>query len=220
MAPHVGADLSLQSAAFTTLLLASIVLLVIILIIRGIARGFRGVGFTRGEVLSILLLAPLLSFVNLPLEEHGNVILAINLGGAVIPIIVSLRLFLTGRAPPFRTLLATVFVTLVAYPRAQLVTGEGVVVDWIVPVLAAVAISLLLSLFRMGRAAPMSYVSGTIGILIGVDIVRIPQILQSNPAQLEVASIGGAGALDAVFLVGFVAVLLSLFTGGLVGAKR
>jgi uncharacterized membrane protein len=70
------------------------------------------------------------------------------------------------------------------------------------PVLAAAA-ALILS---RRYAAPLAYVAGSIGVLIGADLTNLDK-LQGLGAP--VASIGGAGTFDGVFLAGVVAVLLS-----------
>ena len=54
-------------------------------------------------------------------------------------------------------------------------------------------------------AAPVAYVSGSLGTLIGADLLNINKLSSLGGG---VASIGGAGAFDGVFLSGIVAVLL------------
>jgi uncharacterized membrane protein len=54
--------------------------------------------------------------------------------------------------------------------------------------------------------APVAYIAGTLGTLIGADLLRLKEIGQLGA---PVASIGGAGTFDGVFLCGIIAVLLS-----------
>jgi uncharacterized membrane protein len=54
-------------------------------------------------------------------------------------------------------------------------------------------------------AAPVAYVSGSLGTLIGADLLNINKLSSLGGG---VASIGGAGTFDGVFLSGIVAVLL------------
>jgi uncharacterized membrane protein len=51
----------------------------------------------------------------------------------------------------------------------------------------------------------VAYVSGTLGALIGADLTNLRGI---SKLGAPVASIGGAGTFDGVFLTGIVAVLL------------
>jgi uncharacterized membrane protein len=56
------------------------------------------------------------------------------------------------------------------------------------------------------NSAPLAYVSGTPGVLIGADLLRINQV---RFLGARVASIGGAGTFDGIFVTGVVAVLLA-----------
>jgi uncharacterized membrane protein len=51
----------------------------------------------------------------------------------------------------------------------------------------------------------VAYVSGTLGTLIGADLTNLHSI---GKLGAPVASIGGAGTFDGVFLSGLIAVLL------------
>ncbi len=56
------------------------------------------------------------------------------------------------------------------------------------------------------NSAPLAYISGTLGVLIGADLMRLGSIKKMGT---PVASIGGAGSFDGIFLTGLVAVLLA-----------
>ena len=56
------------------------------------------------------------------------------------------------------------------------------------------------------RAAPLAYIAGSLGTLIGADLLNLGKV---RGLGAPVASIGGAGTFDGVFLVGIVAVLLA-----------
>jgi uncharacterized membrane protein len=59
-------------------------------------------------------------------------------------------------------------------------------------------------------AAPLAYVAGSMGTLIGADLMNLSKV---RDLGAPVASIGGAGKFDGIFLTGLVAVLLAgLFT--------
>jgi uncharacterized membrane protein len=83
------------------------------------------------------------------------------------------------------------------------VPGVGIAVPTFLPPILAAVTALLLS----RRSAPaLAYVAGTLGTLIGADLLNLPR-LQGLGAP--VASIGGAGTFDGVFLTGILAVLLA-----------
>ena len=56
------------------------------------------------------------------------------------------------------------------------------------------------------QSAPLAYISGTLGVLIGADLARLGDIRKMGT---PIASIGGAGTFDGIFLSGIVAVLLT-----------
>ena len=57
-----------------------------------------------------------------------------------------------------------------------------------------------------GSAIVIAYVSGVLGALIGADLLNLPKIPKLGA---PVASIGGAGTFDGVFLSGIIAVVLA-----------
>jgi uncharacterized membrane protein len=129
-------------------------------------------------------------------------VVAINVGGALIPILVSAYLIVrTGMI--VRMAIATAVVALVVNRLAQVVPGVGIAVPMIVPPLAAAGIALLLA-FR--RAPPVAYVAGSMGALIGADLLNLPDIAALGA---PVVSIGGAGTFDGVFLTGIIAGLIA-----------
>ena len=131
-----------------------------------------------------------------------NQVVAINVGGAVIPMLLSL--WLLTRTPILRTVCATIAVAVVSHAAASVVPGRGVVMPvWIAPVTAAL---LGLILTRGHGAAPLAYIAGTMGALIGADLLNLPRLYTMGSGVL---SIGGAGVFDGVFLAGLVAVLIS-----------
>jgi len=157
--------------------------------------------------------------------------LAVNVGGCIIPLVVSAHLILRGRASFFKSVLGVAVVAAVTYYAAEAIPGEGIVLPfWLSPLLAAVMGLALARGYR--RSPPLAYISGTIGTLIGADILSLltPGILPAlSPLQLlraqpVVLSIGGAGVFDGIFLTGIIAVLLAagivcLFRGSCEGAN-
>lgn len=129
-------------------------------------------------------------------------IVAINIGGAVIPILLSL--WLLPRAPLLRTLLATAIVAIVAHASAHIEPGRGITMPVLLGPLVAALAALILT--RGHGAAPVAYIAGAMGILIGADLTNIPRL---NELGSGVLSIGGAGVFDGVFLSGVIAALLS-----------
>ncbi len=132
---------------------------------------------------------------------HGTTI-AVNVGGAIIPTLLSLYLLIKN-ALYARAALGVAIVAAVVHAVAQRVPGVGIGVPIFAPPLIAAAVALLLS---RDHAAPLAYIAGTLGTLIGADLLNLGNLAG---LQAPVASIGGAGSFDGVFLSGIIAVLLA-----------
>jgi len=146
--------------------------------------------------------------------------LAVNLGGCLIPLIVSLDLLRRGRASVSKAVLGIAIVTGITYYYAMPVANEGIVLPfWLSPALAAVC-GLVLGR-GYGKAPALAYISGSMGTLLGADIFNLitPGVLPAlsppgyHALRPLVMSIGGAGVFDGIFLTGVLAVL---FAAGIV----
>lgn len=198
-----------------------------------VGNAFVNLGIPPDGVFWLLILTLVGSLINLPLttlESHqivaGQVIayfgmrvrlpparlrkhtiLAVNVGGALIPAALSLYLFvkIIGRLGiPWGLLAVLGIVTVVMHRVARPVKGLGIAVPGLVPPLVAALGAWLLcpGEFR----APSAYIASTMGTLIGADLLNLREIARMGA---PVASIGGAGTFDAIFLSGIIAVLLS-----------
>jgi uncharacterized membrane protein len=130
-------------------------------------------------------------------------ILAVNVGGALIPVALSLYLIANidfGISLPILLVVVTVVVNRLARP----VRGMGIGVPGLVPPLVAALGAYLWCSPEL--RAPCAYIASTMGILIGADLLNLGHIRQLGA---PVASIGGAGTFDAIFFSGIIAVLLS-----------
>ena len=135
-------------------------------------------------------------------QQPCTTTLAVNVGGAVIPVLISLYILFKCQVP-FRALLATGFMSVVVFKLARPIRGVGIGVPVLVPPLLAALIALILS---PANAPPVAYISGTLGTLVGADLMNLKKI---TGLGAPVASIGGAGTFDGIFLTGIIAVLLT-----------
>jgi uncharacterized membrane protein len=129
-------------------------------------------------------------------------LIAINVGGAVIPAAVSLWV-LDRTGAWTASLIATVLVMGGVKLVARPVPGVGIAVPSLLPaVLAATAAIVVAS----GHdAAAVAYVSGTVGTLVGADLLNLHRVRELGA---PVVSIGGAGTFDGIFITGIIAVVL------------
>ena len=211
------------------LMLFFIFLLLLILVEIGILEyAYRRLGISRRNAFGLLLLTLLGSYVNIPvyqlppetLDSAGSVtfygiqhviplvahwpgtIIAVNLGGAVIPAVLSIYLLVKNRIL-YQGLLGIIIVTLIAHHVAHPVHGVGIAEPIFIPPLAATCAAILIS---RQFAPALAYISGSLGTLIGADLLNLGSI---QGLGAPVASIGGAGTFDGIFMTGILAVLLA-----------
>jgi uncharacterized membrane protein len=176
---------------------------------------FEGIGFKKWEAILIVFSSVFFSWINIPLFIHGKWTIAINVGGALIPIFVSIYLMISRRVSG-RIILGIPLVAFVTYNVTR-VTSEGIVSSfpwWLIPPLCASFYSIIVCNKNKRKASSIAYASGTIGVLIGADVFHLHELLSMDVAKDTLASIGGAAILDMVFLTGIIAVLIDIFLYG------
>jgi uncharacterized membrane protein len=138
-----------------------------------------------------------------PLVQHWpGTVLAVNVGGAVIPTLMSTYLVLRYQLW-LRASIAVIVIALIIHAMATPVRGVGIAVPVFAPVVVTAILAFLLS---REYAAPLAYIGGSMGTLVGADLMNLDRI---NALGAPVASIGGAGTFDGIFLTGILAVLLA-----------
>jgi len=219
------------------LLFAFLIFAVVGFLFFDLARtAFTKIGFSWSQALFVLLASLLGSSINIPLtnlecstplvrERHVrafgiayrvpvvdvvscHTLMAVNVGGAVIPTLISIALIHRFPESLNYVLVGIAFVAILTNRAARPVKGLGIVTPALLPPLSAAFAAILLVYFG---GAPhdlifiIAYVGGTLGALIGADILNLDKI---RDLGAPVASIGGAGTFDGVFLSGLIAVML------------
>ncbi len=142
------------------------------------------------------------NFFGIRVPVFQKQIIALNLGGAVLPGLLCLSLLSgvdSGAVIP-ATLITIVF----SYFLSKPVKGVGIVIPAFIPPIIAAVAALLLA--ERAQAPAVAYISGVLGTLIGADLLRLHQIKRLGVRFL---SIGGAGVFDGIFIVGIISVLLA-----------
>jgi uncharacterized membrane protein len=216
---------------FAFIILALILALALFLVfIDVVGIAFREIGFAPTTVALILVTSLAGSYVNIPLlklkatmpivkEEYASffgmvyripqveygetlTLVAINLGGAIIPASVSFYLLWKMPSAAAYALIGVAFVAVITHAVARPVKGVGIVTPSFVPPLVAGLIAYFLP-FKTPQI--IAYVAGVLGTLLGADLLNLRFIPKLGA---PVVSIGGAGTFDGVFLSGIMAVLL------------
>ena len=189
-------------------------------------------GLAPGTMMGVLLASLLGSYINIPIaylpEHHMSAravvsyfgvpyvvpvvrstvtVLAINVGGAVIPIIMSLYLMMRNQLYTL-SFWGIAVVALACHLLARPVPGIGIAEPIFVPCLVTTVMALSLS---RRHAGALAYICGSLGTLIGADLMNLGKI---SGLGAPVASIGGAGTFDGIFVIGLLSVVYAGWFSG------
>jgi uncharacterized membrane protein len=213
---------------FFSFLVGLFLILVVLIQVHALRFAYMRLGVSSGAALLLLLASLLGSYINIPvaslteqqmvtdqeisffgmryvvpgLVDWPGTIIAVNVGGAVIPVLLSVYLLVKNNLWG-RGLLATGCVAAVCYLLAQPVPGVGIAIPTFAPPFVTAIVAVLVAETNI---AAVAYISGSLGTLIGADLLNLDKI---QGMGAPVASIGGAGTFDGIFLTGIVAVLLA-----------
>ncbi|MDY6943816.1 MAG: DUF1614 domain-containing protein [Pseudomonadota bacterium] len=192
-----------------------------------ITVAFDKLGLSERSALNLFLLSVLGSMINLPLfsirrhrqtgpphqlppfpwlQQRGRpdrTLIAVNVGGGLIPVMFSVYLYSWHTLPVSTVLIAIAAVSGACYLASRPIPRLGIGMPILVGPLSAAAVAIFT---YPENSAPLAYICGTIGVLIGADLLRLPDI---GRLDAPVASIGGAGTFDGMFITGLIAVLLT-----------
>lgn len=216
--------------AFFSILVGILVVLIVLIQVQALRYAYMQLGISSGTAFLLLLGSLIGSYFNIPvaqLPEHvvmtGREItyfgmryvvptlvdqpgttIAVNVGGALIPTAMSLYLLFRYRVW-VPALLAVGCVAVVCKLIAQPVPGLGIALPVFVPAGVTTVVAWILSRYR---AAQIAYIGGSMGTLIGADLLNLGSV---QGLGAPIVSIGGAGTFDGIFLTGVLAVLLASF---------
>ena len=141
------------------------------------------------------------------LRVRRETIIAVNVGGCLIPVALALyetAHLITGSWTTLPGLLLAILInTMLCYWVAKPIEGIGIAMPGLLPALIAAMSALLLV---PDQAPPVAFVAGVLGPLIGADLLHLRDISRLSTG---IASIGGAGTFDGIVLSGIVAAYLA-----------
>jgi uncharacterized membrane protein len=201
--------------------------IVVLLAVGVLAATFASLGLTPLEALMVVTLSFATAAFNLPLKRlpgkpipelrvvrafgatylvpalrTDDTVIALNAGGGLLPTVLSGYVWWR-TALGLLPLASIAAVGLVAYLLARPVPGLGIALPALSPALVSAGMGILL---RPYSAGALAYIGGSLGTLIGADLLNLPRV---RDLGAPVASIGGAGTFDGIFVTGLLAVLLA-----------
>lgn len=199
-------------------------LLVVLLAFRARSDVAEAMGLEAPEVALLTLGSVAAPLLNVPLALVGGAVLAVNLGGAIVPVLLTVRFHRHGRAPALRLAVVTAAVAASTWAIVSVQPDAGVVApfpEFLVPPAVALAGGLLVARGEATLGGPIAYGAGTLGAIVGADLLALPRLLDvAREADAGTALIlGGGGAFDLIFLSGALPLALALFVA-LVGSAR
>ena len=144
---------------------------------------------------------------NIPLGKK----LSINIGGAIIPIILVIYLMVkadTGKEK-IRAIIASIISAGIIFFISTYFTGEEYSTIFSDPFLIYGIVGGLVA-YIIGRSRRSAFIAGIMGIVLADIAQVILNIVNNTPGVIK---IGGAGVIDAVVISGIIAVLLAEFIG-------
>lgn len=218
---------------YWVIFLAVIVFLFAMLGVGAINYAFNALGLPPNAAFYALLVSLLGSYINIPvtrieggaphpveivshygiryrvplhLAAGNSTVVALNVGGAIVPLCISAWVIATHPEIFLWAILGTAIVTYVVHRAARPIPGVGIATPIFIPPIAAAIMGWIFGGGLYHHASAIAYVSGVMGTLIGADLMNLGRLSELGA---PVASIGGAGTFDGIFLTGIVAVLLA-----------
>jgi uncharacterized membrane protein len=211
------------------LLVVGLIIILIPLFLLGmIGAAFTKLGFSWISAIIVVLLMLFGSSVNIPLyrfkrdmvrvapdttavfgsgspwtaDPVWETVISLNLGGAILPVCISLYLLYQAVSITSTSLMVPVgagilIVALITFVSTRPVPGVGLRVPLLIPALTALLMGMLLFGGTGVSAIVVAFVSGIIGTLLGGNIARLKSIRDLEVPEM---SIGGAGTFSAIFI--------------------
>jgi uncharacterized membrane protein len=151
-----------------------------------------------------------------PQVEMGvrKTVVTLNVGGAIVPMLISGYLVLFS-IPAYSGDVVASYVKLLAvlavvafttHRSSRIVKGLGIATPMLGPPATTALVTLLIDIVSpLSCPVQIAYVGGTMGALIGADLMNLGKL---PGVGAPMASIGGAGTFDGIYLTGIMSVLL------------
>ncbi len=185
-----------------------------------LTKAFRYMGFSSLEAIIIVFVSFIFGFdivlygfniSNIYLFSYDSWRVGINMGGAILPVLLSVYLIYEKKLSLKKVVIGVAVVTVIAFLVTIPDPSKGIISHfpfWLLPAFAASIASVTLLWKEFRKAAPLAYISGTLGVLIGADFLHLWELLSSPVSKPTNAVIGGAVVFDMIYITGILAVIV------------
>ncbi|GAB6947513.1 DUF1614 domain-containing protein [Vulcanisaeta sp. JCM 16161] len=144
------------------------------------------------------------------IQRIDKLFLEVNIGGAVIPTIISIYLISTyiihGTLILISFMASLIISSLIIWQSARLIPGIGITLPPALPVLLTLMFTLISTAILHANPLAFSYSLGSLSTLLGADILNIRKVIRSMRGYV---SIGGAGVFDGIYMTGLMSLILA-----------
>jgi len=144
------------------------------------------------------------------MQRVDKLFLELNVGGAIIPVAVSIYLILTylinNTAVMAFFIMSLIISSFINWLDSRVIPGIGVALPTALPVLLTLTFTLIATILFHANPLGFSYSLGSLSTLIGADLLNIGRVVRSMRGYV---AIGGAGVFDGIYITGLASLVLA-----------
>ncbi len=144
------------------------------------------------------------------MQRVDKLFIELNVGGAIIPVAVSIYLILTylinNTAVMALFIMSLIISSFINWLDSRVIPGIGVALPTALPVLLTLTFTLIATILFRANPLGFSYSLGSLSTLIGADLLNIGRVVRSMRGYV---AIGGAGVFDGIYITGLASLVLA-----------
>ncbi len=144
------------------------------------------------------------------MQRVDKLFIELNVGGAIIPVAVSIYLILTylinNTAVMALFIISLIISSFINWLDSRVIPGIGVALPTALPVLLTLTFTLIATILFRANPLGFSYSLGSLSTLIGADLLNIGRVVRSMRGYV---AIGGAGVFDGIYITGLASLVLA-----------
>ncbi len=154
----------------------------------------------------------LIKFFPIPIiiQRIDKLFLEVNVGGAIIPIVISIYLiteYLMKNVVVIVAFMASLAISsLIIWQSSRIIPNIGITLPTSLPVLLTLIFTLIATTLLHANPLAFSYSLGSLSTLLGADILNMRRVIRTMRGYV---SIGGAGVFDGIYITSLMSLILA-----------